>query len=166
MEEIWKPIKDFETYEVSSFGNVRNTITHKTLKPNKDTRGYYQTSVYRDGCKYTILTHKLVASAFIENEEGMKEIDHINRIKTDNRVDNLRWSNRSRNMMNTTHHTSDMFGIQRRSDRNVYRIVFKINGSLKYVGSSKTIEGAKTIRDNFLKTDSGILQEHKPPQNV
>jgi hypothetical protein len=166
MEECWKPIQEFEVYEVSSFGNIRNTLTGRLLKPNTDTRGYFQTALYKNNHKHTFLTHRLVASAFIENTADLKEIDHINRMKTDNRVENLRWVSRSENMFNTNHHMSDMLGIQRRSDRDSFRVVFQMNGKLKYVGSSKSLEGAKDIRDAFLKTDSVVLQEHIPSQNV
>jgi exodeoxyribonuclease VII small subunit len=47
---------------------------------------------------YTV--HRLVATAFIENPEEKAEIDHINTIRTDNRVENLRWVTRSENFLN------------------------------------------------------------------
>ena len=47
------------------------------------------------------LVHRLVAETFIPNEHGLPEIDHINRVKTDNSVHNLRWCTRSQNLRNT-----------------------------------------------------------------
>ena len=46
------------------------------------------------------LVHRLVAECFIPNPNNYKEIDHINRNRTDNRVENLRWANRSVNLKN------------------------------------------------------------------
>ena len=43
MEEIWKPIKNYETfYEVSNIGNIRNIKTNKLLKPSLNHKGYYK----------------------------------------------------------------------------------------------------------------------------
>ena len=45
--------------------------------------------------------HRLIAETFIDNPHGYTEIDHINRDKCDNRVDNLRWCDRKMNLANT-----------------------------------------------------------------
>lgn len=49
------------------------------------------------------MVHRLVAFTFIPNLNGKPFIDHINRIKTDNRVDNLRWCTCKENNNNTSH---------------------------------------------------------------
>ena len=44
--------------------------------------------------------HRLVATAFIDNNNNYPQVDHVNQVKTDNRVDNLRWATQSHNSMN------------------------------------------------------------------
>ena len=60
-------------------------------------RGYLQVGI--NGKNYRV--HRLIAETFIPNPEGLREIDHINRNPSDNRVENLRWADRSQNTRNT-----------------------------------------------------------------
>lgn len=101
MDEIWKPVRGFEMYEVSNFGEVRSLPRNGTvLKPRKmmgfiDSSGYHQVLLtsYRIHKKI----HRLVGEAFIPNPENKPCINHINKIKTDNRVTNLEWATYSEN---------------------------------------------------------------------
>ena len=96
-EEIWKPIKDFEGYyEVSNIGRVRSlnykrTGKEKILKNIEDYKGYLEVVLTKNGKRKQFKVHRLVAEAFIPNPENKPCIDHINTIKSDNRVENLRW---------------------------------------------------------------------------
>lgn len=104
MEEIWKPIKDFENlYEVSNKGrvkslNYRHSGKEKLIKISLDNLGYMHVGIFKEGKHYCKRVHRLVAEAFIPNPNNYKEINHINEDKTDNRVENLEWCTRKYNV--------------------------------------------------------------------
>ena len=102
--EIWRDIKDYEgLYKVSNLGRVRSVdhyvkhsygglrlVKGKLLSIN-NINGYSVVSLSKNGKTKTYKLHRLVAQTFISNPNNKPHIDHINTIRTDNRVENLRW---------------------------------------------------------------------------
>lgn len=93
---MWKDIN--EIYEVSCDGEVRNKKTQRILKPFG--MGKYHGVHLGAGNKHYI--HHLVANAFLEKSELNCVIDHIDRNRYNNKVDNLRWCSISDNNSNRT----------------------------------------------------------------
>lgn len=93
--EIWKNIN--ENYKVSSEGRIYSEKTKRILKPNVVGSGYLKVDLYEKGKREIHLVHRLVAEAFIPNTSNLPEINHKNKIKTDNRIENLEWCDRKYN---------------------------------------------------------------------
>lgn len=106
-EEIWKDVIN-NKYELSNLGNLVHKRTKKVVKGRKDNNGYIYDGFNIDGKTIKKLRHRLVYETFIgEIPEGM-QVNHINEIKTDNRLENL-------NLMTPKENTNWGTGNKRRS---------------------------------------------------
>lgn len=91
--EIWKDIKGYEgLYQVSNKGRVWSTYTNKCLKPRLMENGYYQVWLTaKNGKLKREKVHRLVAIAFIPNENNFPQVNHKDEDKLNNCVENLEW---------------------------------------------------------------------------
>ena len=159
MEE-WREIPNYEgCYEVSNFGNVRSmnrqSISYGTRNCNRvgriikqNTAGRYN-MVYlcKEGVRKTHTIHSLVASAFLTKEDETQEIDHIDRNKRNNHLDNLRYVSKVVNQSNR--------GIPKHNTSGEMYIALLPIGTYRFSSSSqgkkfnkrfKTLEEAKEFR--------------------
>lgn len=103
--ENWRDIEGYEgSYQVSDCGRVRSLRTNKIMKL-MIWHGYAYVNFTINNVVNHKSVHRLVAEAFIPNPENKPCIDHINTLKDDNRVENLRWVTQSEN--NRNHITLD-----------------------------------------------------------
>ena len=108
-QEQWKDIDGYDgMYQVSDLGRVRSKKygRWKILKPNKNRFGYLMSYLYKDGKPKNISVHRLVAQAFIPNDNIFNtEINHIDECKQNNKVSNLEYCDRQYNVTyNDVHH--------------------------------------------------------------
>lgn len=100
MQEEWKVCVLNEKYEVSNLGRLRYGLTRHVCKPYCNSNGYISYTVNR-GRKRTMYIHKAVALTFLGERPKGYVIDHIDKNRANNRVDNLRYISCSENSKNT-----------------------------------------------------------------
>jgi hypothetical protein len=131
-------IPGYPDYAVTEDGRVFSIKRNKWCKNTLMKVGYYATTL-RDANnnKKTMLLHRIVAMTFIHNTENKPCVNHLNGIKTDNRVRNLEWSTYAENNKHA-HKTG-----------------------LNYISQSNKIEASRTAKEKFSKivldTQTGIF---------
>jgi len=99
--EEWRDVVGYEgLYMVSNLGRLKSMPKKKgyakitsefLLKISIDKGGYEAIGLLSDGKPYRTGVHRIVAIAFIENPDMKPQVDHVNTVRTENMVSNLRW---------------------------------------------------------------------------
>ena len=138
MAEVFVNIDGFPKYQVSNFGKVKNITTDRILKGSKNNKGYFFVTL--SNCEDTShkLIHRLVANAFLENPEDKKCVDHQDRDRTNNNVNNLRFATYTENNQNVSiryNNKSGVIGVSFNTKDKKWRATICVNGNDIYLGS-------------------------------
>ena len=108
---IMEEWKTFATnYEISNLGNCRRVVKggHKLIKGTIKNNGYRYTQIIEDGKPVNKYYHVQVLKCFVGDRPAGFCIDHINRDKLDNRLENLRYATYAENSMNSARYRTDI----------------------------------------------------------
>lgn len=157
--EIWKDVSGYEDrYMVSNIGRVKSKDIEikkkdgktekrkgRILSFGKNNFGYFNVCLSVNGNIKRIPVHRLVALNFIENPLKKPCVDHINTIRTDNRVSNLRWVTYSENNLNEITRTR-----YRKVGMFHHSLETKIKIGLSQLGRKASLETIEKLRSHAI----------------
>lgn len=120
--ELWKSLDfmRYSNYSVSNKGRVKNEKTKETFLGTLTPRNYRVTLIRSDeGKRESEQVHILIASAFLENTENKLTVNHKNKIRHDNRVENLEWATSSEQNIHKGHKRREFILIQDQNARSI-----------------------------------------------
>lgn len=157
----WRWIKGYEglfviTDDLKVISLPRKGTLGGEIKPILNIEnGYYRVGLTKYNKRKKTMLHRLIAEHFIPNPNNYTNVDHINGIKTDNRLENLRWCSQAENTRFDNHklrknNTSGYRGISFDKRCNKYQTEVNVNGKKLYIGKFDSLETAIQERNKYL----------------
>lgn len=116
--------------------------------------GYENIKLCKENHTYHFLIHRLVAEAFIPNPNNLPEVNHKNKIRNDNRVENLEWCSRKENLYDSYSTLSQI--------RNFKECLLINSETKEIIGNFKSISAAaRYASENFGCSKSGMIRNYK-----
>jgi hypothetical protein len=149
-------------YKINRNGEIWSNYRNRLLKPHYSAYGYKRVSLSKNGKEKQYLIHRLIALNFIPNPYNLEFIDHINRVRNDNRIENLRWISHRNNCINQASVDNRKGHIQQikyiRKDGTItitFKVLYNLKGEYgdrnKKSKSFKTLEEAEEFRKQNYK---------------
>jgi len=161
--EIWKDIAGYEKYyKISNFGRIKTLskiipygsnlsllIPEKILKSDLNIDGYQIVRLSKNGQQKNYRVHILLYKTFIKDYDTKEyDIDHINGIRSDNSLSNLRLATRQQNSFNKGKHkkaTSKYKGVYWNKQMKKWKVQIGYNGKRFFLGYYKDEKKAAKI---------------------
>ena len=108
-------------------------------------QGYLNVNLHNNGVKQTIRIHQIVAWIFHKNPDSKPEVDHIDRDRSNNRPENLRWATRKEQIDNQGMRSDNISGTTgigwNRRDKK-WRVQLRVDGRQKNFGDYENLNDA------------------------
>ena len=151
--EKWKIIEDFEDYCISDLGRIKSfKFKKEKILKGSFSHGYPIIMLSKKGQKKTFVIHILVAKIFLDYKNDNKKIviDHINNIRTDNRLINLQIITQRQNLSKDKKGSSIYTGVCWIKQKNKWGSSITINNYRYHLGYFKNEYDAHLSYQNKL----------------
>lgn len=147
----WRPIAEAPNYSVSNTGLVKHARLDRLLT-GYNRNGYLQVTIKKDGVGIARLVHRLVAFAFIVNDDPVNRIyvDHIDTDPRNNLVSNLRWVTPKENMNNDLTRQNISAGHMRKSPK-VYQVEIQTGNIVNVADNAKAMAKQTDVNNNTIQ---------------
>jgi hypothetical protein len=155
---IWKKIDDYD-YSINELAQIRNDLTGRILKNQMNDKGYFNIVLFKDGKKKHFRIHRLLCKCFKDDFSDELFVDHINKDKLDNRLENLRMVTKAQNNKNRDSYkdsSSKYKGVYFDKNNNKWKASITINYKQIYIGRYQTELEAAQAYNNYI--DQNNLQ--------
>jgi hypothetical protein len=146
--EEWRDVVGYEgIYKVSNLGNIKNS-SGREMSKSYHMKGYVTARLTKNKIGKTFLIHRIVAMAFIKNENNKPSINHKDGDKKNNKVDNLEWCTQEENVRHAVNNGlfkgrrkkgEDYFWVYFEAERQIFRSIHIKNGVRKYIKQNKSL---------------------------
>ncbi|AGO47319.1 HNH homing endonuclease [Cellulophaga phage phi19:1] len=145
--EKWHTIIGYLDYEVTKCGRIRSIdrliesggkykyIKGVEIKRKPTKLGYTRVKFSSKGKEKNIFLHRIIALNFIPNPENKRCVNHINGIKTDNRVENLEWCTHSENSIHAIKNKLTIY--PRGEEHHHSRLILNLETGIFYNGAKQ-----------------------------
>ncbi len=127
-------LKEFPDYGISRDGRVYKFSKKKLISASANSQGYLLVSLYLEGRWYTKRLHRILAQVYLPNPLHKPFVDHIDRNKLNNSLENLRWVTPLENSQNQSLYSTNRSGVKGvcfRQKTGKYRMTITCNGIRK-----------------------------------